>query len=337
MSKLYRRIATTLCAIVGTFIIFQFMTTFCFNNHDKKDSIQFKNDIRTHNQRRNEKRVSRGVYSEDITIVTAYFDLGTFRKGNKNSRIFTKQMYERRLGEYGRLMNNVVAFFDDKHIYETFKTIRATQEKKTKIFLINRKALRSFQVIDKVREILSYKGYPQFHPNTVVPEYGCSMNAKYELVELAAKENVFNTSYFAWFDGGFFQNQTDHLPFKLATPPGFDQSKVGYGQMLPLNSKLSPQEIFLTNQYSLCGCVFIARRDVMLRWTKLYRFYADLFLNRGLASTDEQVLYAMFSDKIDKPTIRIQRYWERPAKNVWSVLGYVMKDSWKNHQLGNTA
>jgi hypothetical protein len=281
------------------------------------------------------KQSTRGIYSEDITIVTAYFDLGSFQKGDKKPRTFTKEMYQKRLEEYQRLMNNLVAFFDDRRIYDNFKKIRAGRMKNTKLFLINRnERLRSFQMLGNVREVLSSEGYPQFSPDTVFPEYGCAMNAKYELVQWATNSNYFNTTYFAWFDGGFFQNQTDNLPFTLATPPGFDPSKVAYGQMLPRNSDLSPRQIFLTNQYWVCGCVFLARRDVMQRWTKLYRSYAEVFLQQGLASTDEQVLYAMFSSRIKKSPIRIQIYWERPAVNKWSVLGYAMKDNWKNHKLG---
>ena len=131
---------------------------------------------------------------------------------------------------FRQIDNPVVAYFDDDTFFEAFRNIRnGDLANKTKIVKVDRKDLWAFKLMPKVTRIFSDPMYPKFQPNTVVPEYSCSMHAKYELMIKAINDNYFTTDDFAWIDIGLFRHQDPSrtAPFRIGLPPKFNHSHIG--------------------------------------------------------------------------------------------------------------
>ena len=264
-----------------------------------------------------------------VTVVTAYFNLGRFQKGEDGSTFFEPNLYMHWLKLFSKIQNPVVAYFDTRQAYDYFKSIRSNfPSNRTKIVLISRNELWSFGLYDKMMKIFSQPEYPRFEPNTVMPEYGSVMHAKYELMHRTILDNTFNTRYFCWLDVGLFRGLAKRsVPeFYLATPPDFNNSSIAYTEVYaPFPHKISLEQIFFTNLVWLCGCFFIGEETVMLTWTEEYMKYTDYFLEQGFANTDQQVLYAMFNR--GKPKTNIQTYRSTGKYNQWFHLGYLCREA----------
>ena len=64
---------------------------------------------------------------DDVTIVTAYFNIGSFQKGGLRSQVFTTQLYRNWMKIFNRIDNPVVAYFDDVNDLEYFRDLRQKQ------------------------------------------------------------------------------------------------------------------------------------------------------------------------------------------------------------------
>ena len=268
--------------------------------------------------------------SNEVTIVTAYINIGQFQKGESQFSIFTPQLYRKWMGIFGKITNPVVAYFNDESYYLYFKELRSQESSQSKAVLLHRDELWSFAIRDNISDIYNQSGYPVHHPNTVIPEYPCAMHAKYELMLKSIQLNPFGTKYFAWLDIGLFReiNTKDQDPFQIHLPPDFNQSKVAYAEVYNFNrySQLSDEQIFLSNSVWVCGCFFLGRIDIMETWTKEYLRHVDYFLGQRLMNTDQQVIYAVH--KNHRPVTVIQTYSEDSNDrrfNKWFYLGYLCK------------
>ncbi|KAK2146349.1 hypothetical protein LSH36_615g01074 [Paralvinella palmiformis] len=144
---------------------------------------------------------------QEVTIVTMYLNIGNFRKG-EGSGYHSPDMYRKWMRLYGFLLNPVIAFFDNETDRKYFLKIRRLhgQRDHTKTFLLGRRDMWAFSLRANISRIFKKPGYPKHHPNTVIPDYSCATNAKYELIFNATNANWFCTRYFAWSDIGFFRN-----------------------------------------------------------------------------------------------------------------------------------
>lgn len=139
----------------------------------------------------------------DVTIVTAYFNLGSFQKGEIRHNIFTPQLYQKWMKVFSRISNPVIGYFDDVGFYKYFEKQRSQLKSNlTLLRLIDRNKLWSFSLKGLIGDIYKQPEYPIHHPNTVFPEYSCAMHAKYELLYMTLQQNPFRTKYFAWLDIG---------------------------------------------------------------------------------------------------------------------------------------
>ena len=276
---------------------------------------------------------------DELTIVTGYINIGDFQKGA--IAWFTPQLYRHWLKIFSRISNPVVAFFDNPSDAARFKVLRSNfPPEKTQVHVISRREIWAFNnLYPKIKDIYSKPDYPKHPPNTVLPEYSCVMHAKYEFMLRAIYNNPFNTLYFAWLDVGLFRTEVDREdttePFELYIPQNMDQYRVAYTKIYHRVPSLPTRDIFFDNYVWVCGCFFVGRASIMIRWVTEYMKYADYFLCQNIMNTDQQVLYAMFN--IAKPEISIQEY--RPpegTENPWFYLGYLSKDAGKKRQKGGT-
>lgn len=264
--------------------------------------------------------------SDNVTIVTAYFDLGSFAKGDF-SVVYTTEHYLKWMKIFSRIENPVIAFFDSNANKDYFMKLRQINdfENRTHAVVIERSQLWTFNwILPRIAQIFKSRGYPRHYPNTVYPEYSCAMHAKYELMLWSTEKNPFLTKYFAWLDIGLFRSDAGPgEPFTLYLPEKFDKSSVAYTATLKQRQWLTAREIFLRNEVWVCGCFFIGQASVVARWASEYLVHLKLFTLQGLANTDQQVIYAMNNCYL--PAVSLQTYKPSDADDQWFYLGYHCK------------
>ncbi|ELT89657.1 hypothetical protein CAPTEDRAFT_211318, partial [Capitella teleta] len=250
---------------------------------------------------------SREPLSEDVTIVTAFINIGKFQKGE--GATFTPDLYHKWMKVFAQIRNPVIFYLETSQDIILIQNLRKDLDQNlTKIVRLNRTAMWSFSVRDKIAEIYSQPSYPKHHPNTVVPEYSCAMHAKYEVMYTTVMNNPFQTKYFAWLDIGLFRELQSKEPFKMSLPPNFNPLKVAYTQVYQPFDR-SATKIFLENHVWVCGCFFIAEGNTMLAWVKEYMQAVEHFIHHNIMSTDQQIIYSMFMDDnfdLRKPQTKIQ-------------------------------
>ncbi|XP_020913395.1 uncharacterized protein LOC110251069 [Exaiptasia diaphana] len=259
-------------------------------------------------------------HPDEITVVSAYFNLGTFLK--KPYGVRGLKQYKDWMQRLAQVKNSMVIYLDDKEIMIYLKSIRsAALGSLTKFVNLNRSDLWSFGMKENISKIYSIPGYPKYYPSTVIPEYTCTMHAKFEVMSHAVRSNFFRTKYFAWMDVGYFRNRSlNDKAFSLGRPPGFDPARIAYTEMYPFNPNLTPKEITLKFITWVSAGFFVGRDDVMLRWVNQYKQYAQIMLKDGLMNTDETLIYSMFNDRRNNNSVQIQTY-KRRSKYLWFTLG----------------
>ena len=261
-----------------------------------------------------------------ITVVTAFFDIGNFGKGSPSiSR--TPDTYLNWAEAFAYLLNPLVVFTDSPKFYKRVLKLRTKLQDRTKLLMFNRTSSWAFQRRDVIRRIFSSKGYPKYYPNTVLPEYSCAMHAKYDVISRTATKNYFHTRYFMWLDVGLFRARVNNkMYFKLELPPYFNNSRIAVNQVYNASMSLETSVIIKQKLDWICGCIFLGRRDVILKYAEQYKRAVDYFISQKLMNSDQQILYAMYSKsgrtKL-RPDIELQLYHSR--QNPWFFLGYLMR------------
>lgn len=270
-----------------------------------------------------------------ITIVTSYINIGGFHKGM--DLYYSSQVYVKWMEFFARIKNPVIAFFDeDKHV-DMFTKLRAHfAANMTKIYRISKRDLWMFSQKPKITKIFSRVWYPKHSPNTMIPEYACLMQAKYELMAIASRQNPLRTKYIAWLDIGYFRDIVDikkHLLFQLNLPPQFNEETIAYSEVGHRHLNTSPETIFKRNLVYISGGIFIGKISTMYQWSFQFKHYFEKYLSMGLAGTDQQVLCAMLAES-EIPHIQVQAFQiqNRPY-NPWFTLGYTCVEQWEHKQV----
>ncbi|XP_050404519.2 uncharacterized protein LOC126820538 isoform X2 [Patella vulgata] len=262
----------------------------------------------------------------NITVVTAYFNIGEFQKGLSGK--YTPDLYVKWMTTFQYLINPLVVYVDEQKMADIFKDLRKGLKSVTKIIVLDRKYMWSFGLKHRIGQIFSSKSYPRFYPNTVVPEYACANHAKYECLEKAIQEDYFSTAYFSWLDIGYFRDIVSCTKdFTLVLPDCFDQEKISFTQIYEFTPQINMSDIFLKNRVWVGGGMNLAKKEVSKEFVRLYRNSVDTLMQKSLMSTDQQVIYSIYSNKgraIFNPTVEVQPY----RSNDWFYLGFLCHRSY---------
>ncbi|PVD36552.1 hypothetical protein C0Q70_03537 [Pomacea canaliculata] len=182
-----------------------------------------------------------------------------------------------------------------------------------------------FQYKDVIARLYARKDYPKHAPNTVVPEYSCSMHAKYACLHdaMVLQHGLVTTHFVAWVDIGYYRDLTNsNISYCIVPPKDFNETKVLYNQVYMPNFNLSPRDIFYHNHVWVGGGMFIATREVMLRLCDEYKRAATfLLLERNLSSTDQQTLYASMTTEGKRDVRLTVDIAVLPGTHGWFQLG----------------
>ena len=266
----------------------------------------------------------------DVTVVTAYFNLGTFIKGEVEAR--SKETYMDWMSNFAFLNNMVVLFTDIKEIKEMFTEKRQHLHSNfTKVILINRDDWWSFNQSAEIRRIYHQPGYPQFHPNTVDEYYSCAMHAKYDALKYVIDRRMYHTKYVAWVDIGYFREK-EKQTFKILPPRDFKTGHIGFSQINPFYNLLTPRDVIFGNRVWIGGGFFVGQPEYLILFIEDYQHAIKLLLSKGLMSTDQQVLYIMYLSAHEfKPRVPLQLFYYTYWSN-WFTLGYVCREVYDNQR-----
>jgi len=276
----------------------------------------------------------------ELTVVTAYFDIGEFQKGAGGSK-FTPQLYRKWLSIFAQIKNPVVAYFDNADHASLMRVLRK-KHPRTRIIIVDRSKLWSFRIMEpRIAKIFSQKSYPWNPPNTVVSNYSAAMHAKYELMQWTIRDNPFQSAYVCWLDVGLFRDLvtdsissslSDNKSFRLSLPHGLNSSSIAYSLVSEDKRRiqLTAKQIVIWNSVFVCGCFFIGRVDVMWNWTTEYFTAVERMVSENWMSTDQQVIYWLFLGqgyvKL-RPRTSLQLYRSDGRISPWFYLGYLAKEA----------
>ncbi|XP_033759545.1 uncharacterized protein LOC117341791 [Pecten maximus] len=262
-----------------------------------------------------------GIDSEhmenNITLVTAYFHIDTFLKGNIRRGM---EDYLAWTEGYSKLENDLIAFTDSPDVENMLWKARSHLPiHKTKIYLVNKNDMWAFSLSGKIKKIFAQPGYPEHRPNTVIEQYPCAMHAKYELIEKVIRERMFRTKYLAWIDIGYFRIRY-RKSFQLLIPPDFQDDHIAFVQMNTFKPHTA-YSVISNDAVWVAGGMFIGRPEYLMVFIEDYRRVVESLIIMNLMGTDQNLLYIMYtkSERVF-PRVPLQTY-SAPCKCDWFYLG----------------
>ncbi len=276
--------------------------------------------------------------SNDITLVTAYINIGSFLNDNLRVR-YEPAMFHKWMTVFSRIENPVVAYMTEDIDIEIFKSIRANiSSAPTKVIKVSKDSLWAFSMKNDIQKIFNDPKYPKHSPNTFVADYSCTMHAKYELVAKTIQSNPFKSKYMAWIDIGYFRQLSEEINgtrFVLALPPKFDPNRVSYEEVFHFLSH-TEDEIFKKNRVWVTGSFFLSKLSTLKQWILEYSWYTEKYLQQRLMNTDQQIIYAMYFRR-GELSVDIQTYTWQGLYDPWFQLGFLCReqgDKLKRKKLG---
>jgi hypothetical protein len=314
--------------------------------------------------------------SDELTVVTAFFDIGSFEKG-AGGPTMSSAVYQRWMSIFARISNPVVAYFDQLSNADLMRLYRrGLPANRTRVVLIDRPRTVSFgRFRPRIDDVFRRLGYPRRSPNTSNANYSAAMHAKYEIVLRTINDDPFNTRYYCWLDVGLFRELLPRRAgadnfllrvvdddesgdggggggggkgrFRLGLPVGFDDSRIAYTEISEPDASVerrpTAEEIVRHEYVWVCGCFFLGRADRLARWAVEYLLAVDKMLEAGWMSSDQQVIYWVFHGtgrKVTRTVTRIQTYKRQPGDvaryNDWFHLGYLAKEAGENRTVVET-
>ncbi|XP_067649559.1 uncharacterized protein [Haliotis asinina] len=262
----------------------------------------------------------------DLAVVSAYFNIGRFKKGLSKGLYFNVSTYTSWAGAFSHLYNPLVFYTDSETFENVIRTVRTKLPRHlTRVIRVNQTSMWSFKLQDRISKIYHDPNYPKFYPNTVVPKYSCAMHAKYEVVEDAILNKYVTSDYVTWLDVGYFRDLKRNKPFKLVVPKDFSNNTVAFNKLHYPDPVVEPEVIFKKNSLYVGGGMFIGSQQTMLLFIIDYRHASEVLLHMGLSNTDQQVLYAMYHSTLRSrvnPGVDLQLYKSNIVGDCWFYLGF---------------
>jgi len=220
--------------------------------------------------------------------------------------------------------NHVILFTDSKEVGDDFRFIRhKITPQKTRVLQVNRNEFKGFQLAPRIREIYSQTGYPKFYPNTVNENYSSAMHTKYDVIEFVIQRKIYHTKYLAWIDIGYFRDKREDI-VKMKVPHNLKEDHISFLQVDKFIKHVPPELIIGENMIWIGGGIFVGKPEYLVIFIEDYRRAMEWLLSKNLMSTDQQVLYIMYSRESNlKPRVPLQTYYH-PCRCDWFYLGKLM-------------
>lgn len=221
------------------------------------------------------------TYGDNITIVTGYLKLDTKRPPKRASQVYD---YLDKAKATLSLQQNMVIYVS--RCYVSFVSEFRQQlglASKTKVVEINvPDNLYLYEQLDQVRQNVQ-KNIKPYN----IPEYGLSVNSRYNLVKDAIENNYFQNDFYAWID--FSGGHIIDIP---------NSYKITYSKVdkirLSWIARKNKQKGFVFNHKCCGGGVFLGHQKIMLELIKLHdREYRRLH-QLGYNINDDKLLFILY-------------------------------------------
>ena len=267
----------------------------------------------------------------NTTIVTAFFDIGVFKKGTEGNR--DASHYYKWCKPWKYILNPVIIYTDSPDFAKIMTETRKDLAHFTVLKMVKRGDYWPCQYETRITEVFSQKDYPVHYPNTVSASYSCVQHAKHPIVAESAREGLFDTPFYAWLDVGYFRDINKETNFfTVNAPKNFETAKIAMNHVEPSFSLELPfKKIIHENLVKIGGGMFIGTAEKIQEYNGQVRKAFEHLLELNLMDTDQQTLYSMYSNdgrREIKPSIEVQLYHNK--SNPWFHLGFASRDvrSW---------
>lgn len=255
-----------------------------------------------------------------VTVVTSYLH-PTSSDGIQD--ITADPLYLRYLTSFSYILNPVIAFFDNRTIADAFQELRIGLD--TQIIIVKSQHLQAYQLDSQMQRIFMKLNL------SLGSRIACMTHFKYELVSRAVRDSLFRTRYFAWLDVSYYKDivHSSSHAFKICLPINFIEDRVAFNAPFTRKPYLV-DDIFKHSRAWVSSNLFIANRDTILAFCRDYHQALFRFLEEGLANTDQQVLFAMFSEEYTRlfSTVRVNEYPADPRVDNYHSLGIILREFW---------
>lgn len=265
----------------------------------------------------------------DITIVTAFFDIGRSNWNKTSFGVSTPHYVTRSTDSYfsyfenlAKMQNDMIIFCSEEH-RDRIKEIRARQAPHARTEIVG------VDFEDTVRALKPVVQYIQKRPEYInmvddprMPEY---WNADYVLVnylktdfvEYAYTNRLINTELAAWLDFGYVRGEQT-LPKSLYWSYPFDNKKMHYFNKTPIDFGRPIFDIIKTNTVYIMGCHIVGGKEAWIKHKKMFHSSVDKLIACGLIDDDQTVLlmnYRAHQKEIELHSINV----EAEEWNEWNV------------------
>ena len=215
----------------------------------------------------------------DITIVTAFFNIGRGKIENEVSKNLKRgtDVYLSYFSYLAELDNDMIIFTEEKY-KEKIQKMRKNKKTKIITFDLNKKFSK---IIKKIREIQENSEFrKRINPDEIhnleywLPEYVLINNMKSYLIKTAIIKKMIKTELVAWIDFGYIRNR-EILNNVKKWEYNFDKEKIHFFNIFTkrkLNKKLKKKEdvynFIFNNDTIIIGGVIVGATS---KWNEFYK------------------------------------------------------------------
>ena len=239
----------------------------------------------------------------DITIVTAFFDIGrgdwTPDKGLPHYLHRTNQTYLERFGHMAKLENPMVVF-TSKEFVSDIRFLR--QDRTTDIFTIdfqdNFKDLREkVSAIQKNKEFQS-KINPREcrNPEYWNADYVTVNTLKSSFITKAIENDVVSTDLVAWMDFGYCREESTLNGVKKWKYP-FDKNKIHFFNIKEWVPNTYISDVIFNNDVHITGPCIVAGKEMWFTLEKLVHHSINELMKNNLVDDDQTLLLMSYLQK----------------------------------------
>jgi protein YibB len=239
--------------------------------------------------------------NNEITIVTAFFDIGRGSIPNEINGKTIPDFQKRTNDKYFEYFNNLAKIKNDMIIYTTknfeskiYDTRLKHGNSNTKVISLDSYFVdKEYNPKNKCLDIMNSK---DFISNVDNPHYIEYWNIDYVLINLfksfyvvdAIKMGLVNTDLAAWIDFGYCRDDNEILNIKWTYP--FEKNKIHLFNMKQIETEISIQNIVYSGEVYIQGCHIVAESKM---WEHLKNLAIESFndlISKNLVDDDQTVL-----------------------------------------------
>jgi protein YibB len=241
--------------------------------------------------------------NNDITIVTAFFDIGRGEwspdKGLPHYLQRTNETYLQRFGYMAKLENDMVVF-TSKEFVDDIKSLR--QNRPTQIFTLDfdNSFVKLREEVSKVQKDPTYQA--KINPMQVKnPEY---WNANYVVVNAlkssfinkAIQSNVVDTDLVAWLDFGYCRDEDTLDGVEFWSYP-FDKEKIHFFNLKEWQEGTFIEDVISNNDVHITGPCIVADKKMWPVLEQLVHHSTNELLQNNLIDDDQTLLLMSYLQK----------------------------------------